>query len=368
MKKFWGFVIKEFYHIFRDKRSMLILFGMPIAQVLLFGYVITNEIKDARIAVFDQSKDNVTQQLTQKFLSSGYYLLDRNIQNSNEIDKVFKEGNVKLVIVFEQDFAAKLNKEGTAKIQFLADASDPNIANLLVTFANGIVNDYTMELNKNSKIPLVITPEPRMLYNPALKGVFMFIPGIIGMLLMLISAMMTSISIAREKELGTMEILLVSPMKPAMIIIVKVVPYFILSLVNAVSVLLLGNYVFGVPIQGSLVLLMGELMLFILMSLSLGILISTVSPSQQIAMMVSMMALMLPTMMLSGFIYPIENMPLPLQWFCQIMPPKWFITIIKNIMMKGTGLENVWKETLVLVGFTTFFILLSIKKFKIRLE
>jgi ABC-2 type transport system permease protein len=368
MKKFWGFVVKEFYHIFRDPRSLLILFGMPIIQVLLFGYVITNEIKDAKVAVLDQSKDLVTQKITQKMLSSGYFLLEKNLNGYSEIHNTFKQGVVKLVIVFEQDFAKKLERDGTAKIQFISDASDPNTANLLVNYANGIIYDYTKELNGTIKAPIEITMEPRMLYNPGLKGVFMFIPGIIGMLLMLISAMMTSISIAREKELGTMEVLLVSPMKPAMIVLVKVVPYFILSLVNAISVLLLGNFVFGVPIHGSLILLMSELMLFILMSLSLGILISTISPSQQVAMMISMMALMLPTMMLSGFIYPIENMPLPLQVVCQIMPPRWFIVIIKNIMMKGTGFEAVWKETLVLVGFTMLFILISIKKFKIRLE
>jgi ABC-2 type transport system permease protein len=206
-----------------------------------------------------------------------------------------------------------------------------------------------------------------MLYNEELKSVFMFVPGTITVLLMLISAMMTSISITREKELGTMEILLASPLKPIQIIVGKVVPYVFISFIIAVIILILGFTVFGMPVQGSLFLLMGECLLFILMALSLGILISTVTQTQQTAMMISMFALMLPTILLSGFIFPIENMPLPLQVFSNVIPPKWFIIIIKNIMLKGVGLGYIWKETLILLGMTLFFIALSVKKFKIRL-
>ncbi len=368
MNQFKGFIIKEFRHIFRDKRTMLILFGMPIIQVILFGYVITNEIKDIKIAILDNSKDAVTQELTNKIISSGFFKLEKNLQTYNEIEECFKAGKIKEIIIFEQNFAENLEKEKSANIQIIADASDANTANLIVNYTSGIIMNYTKNINSNISGAAKMKIEERMLYNETLAGVHMFIPGIMAMILMLISAMMTSISIAREKELGTMEILLVSPLKPAQIIIGKVTPYFTLSFINAISILAIGYFVFGVPIRGNLILLMAESMLFILLALSLGILISTVTKSQQVAMMMSMFALMLPTMLLSGFIFPIENMPIILQWLCQLMPPKWFITILKNIMLKGTGFEFIWKETLILTGMTIFFIAMSIKKFKIRLE
>jgi len=368
MKRFIGFLIKEFYHIFRDKRTILILFGMPIAQVLLFGFVITNEIKDARIAILDNSKDNVTREITTKLLSSGYFILQKNLSNYNEIEDCFRQGIVNEVIVFEPRFAQNLIHENSASVQIIADASDANTANMIVSYTSGILQDYMRKLNIDKALPVSIIPEVRMLYNPELKSVNMFIPGIMAMILMLISAMMTSISIAREKELGTMEVLLVSPLRPLHIILGKVTPYLTLSFINAIIILLLGFFVFDMPVQGSIILLLAESLLFILLALSLGILISTTANSQQTAMFISMFALMLPTILLSGFIFPIESMPVALQWLCQLMPPKWFIIIIKNIMLKGTDFSYVWKETSVLAGMTVFFIAMSVKKFKLRLE
>ncbi|MBN2890955.1 MAG: ABC transporter permease [Bacteroidales bacterium] len=368
MKELVNFIKKEFKHILRDKRTLLILFGMPIIQILLFGYVISTDIKDAGIAILDLSKDESTQEITSKLVSSGYFIINENLKSYDQIEEIFKQGNVKEVIVFEQDFDKKLTSTNSADIQLIADATDANTANMIVFYTSGIIMDYVNYLNKNIDIPLKINVNERMLYNEELKSSFMFVPGIMAMILMLISAMMTSISIAREKELGTMEILLVSPLKPVQIVIGKVAPYFILSFVNAISILIIGYFVFGVPISGSLILLLGESMLFILMALSLGILISTVAKTQQFAMMASMFALMLPTMLLSGFVYPIENMPGWLQVICHIMPPKYFITIVKGIMLKGTGILFIWKETLILFGFTIFFIAMSVKKFKIRLE
>jgi ABC-2 type transport system permease protein len=368
MKRFWGFVVKEFYHIFRDKRTMLVLFGMPIAQMLLFGFVITNEIRDVKIAILDYSKDNVTREITLKILSSGYFKLDEYLTNSNQIEETFRKGDVKEVIVFEAGFAEKMNKLGTAHIQLLADASDANTANLVSSYTLAIVMDYTKKINSNVAVPMQIVPEVRMMFNEQLKGVYMFVPGIMAMILMLISALLTSISIVREKELGTMEVLLVSPLRPIQIIIGKVTPYIILSLINAIIIIVLGNLVFGMPVQGSTILLLAETILFIIMALSLGIFISTATNSQQTAMFISMLALMLPTIILSGFIFPIANMPWILQALCQVIPPRWFIVIIKNIMLKGTGFYYVWFETMILAIMTAVFILLSYKKFKIRLE
>jgi ABC-2 type transport system permease protein len=367
MKRFWGFVIKEFLHIFRDRRTLLILFGMPAVQLILFGYVITNEIRDARIAVLDPSKDAVTRRITEQMTASGYFLLDRNLSHPSEIEPVFREGNVRLVVVFEPDFARKLEEEHTARVQLIGDASDPNTASILVSYATGIMNTYTAGLNAG-KSPLQIIPEVRMKYNPGLKGVYMFVPGLMALLLMLISALMTSITLTREKELGTMELLLVSPLKPGQIIFGKVLPYVFLAFADAVLILLMGNLVFGVPVVGSVGLLLLESLLFITMALSLGILISTITSSQQIAMMISLIALMLPTIILSGFIYPVENMPKILQWLTVIIPPKYYITIIKGIMLKGNSLRELWAETLVLLGFTVLFLAIAVKKFKVRLS
>jgi ABC-2 type transport system permease protein len=366
MKRFRGFVIKEFYHIFRDYRTLLILFGMPAVQLMLFGYVLTNEIKDAKIAIYDPSKDVVTRKISDKILSSGYFILERNLNSVAEIDPVFRQGDVNLALIYEPGFASKLEKTGNARIQLIADASDPNTANMLVNYASGIINSYMASVN-SAKVPVQIIPEVRMMYNGELKGVYMFVPGLMAMLLMLISALMTSLSITKEKELGTMELLLVSPMRPSQIVVGKVFPYVFLAFIDACIILVLGNLVFGMPILGSVTLLLLESFLYICMALSLGILISSITNSQQVAMMLSLVALMLPTILLSGFVFPVENMPMILQVFCHIMPPKYYITIIKSIMLQGNGIEYVWRETLILAGFTAVFLAISIKKFNVRL-
>lgn len=368
MKQFPGLVRKEFYHIFRDYRTLLILFGMPVVQLLIFGFALTNDIKNAPIAILDHSKDEISRQLTQKILSSGYFILVENLETEDAIEASFKKGDIKQVLIMEQDFASKIERDGSASLQIIADASDPNIARILTNYIMGIVNDFQNELMKDTKLPVEITPEVKMLYNTELKSVFMFVPGVITVLLLLISAMMTSISIAREKEMGTMEVLLVSPLRPIQIIIGKVLPYVILAFTLAVVILLLGYFVFDVPVRGSVVLLLIYSIIYIILALSLGIFISSVVNSQQVAMLISMVALMLPTIMLSGFIFPVENMPWPLQWMSYIIPAKWFIIIIRGVMLKAIGVGLLWKETLILFVMIAVFIGLSVRKFKIRLE
>jgi len=348
---------------------MVILFGIPIVQVLLFGFAITTDLNDVKIAILDQSKDVVTRELTQKITSSNYFLLVENLESESQIEAAFEKGDIRQVIVFEADFARKLEKEGTASVQFILDASEPNTANILNAYASGIINSYSLEKMKSlNALPAAINIKTRMMFNPGLRSVFMFVPGVITVLLMLVSAMMTSISITRERELGTMEALLVSPVKPLQIIIGKVSPYVLLSFINLIVILLLARFVFGMPIQGNIPLLLVESILFIIMALALGIFISTVSKTQQQAMLLSMFALMLPTILLSGFIFPIENMPVVLQWVSHVMPSKWFIIIIKDIMLKGVGIAYFWKETLIIFFMTLFFIGMSVKKFKLRLE
>lgn len=368
MKRFFGFVKKEFYHIFRDYRTLIILFGMPIAQVLLFGFAINTDLKDAKIAILDNSKDEITRRLTQKIISSGYFILNENLTSASEIEKSFKTGKIKEVIIFQEDFAERYYKNGKASVQIIADASDPNNANLLVNYTSGIINNFQLELMREQKLPYQITPEVRLRYNPELKSVFMFVPGIITMLLMLVCAMMTSISIAREKELGTMEVLLVSPLKPLQILAGKVIPYVLLSFINAVTIIMLGKWVFGMPVSGSYFNLFLVSIIFIVTALSLGIFISTVANSQMTAMLMSLVGLLLPTILLSGFIFPTENMPWILNLLSNIVPAKWFIIILKSIMLKGLGLQYVWKELLILLFMIFVLIMISMKKFKIRLE
>jgi len=368
MNQLRAFVRKEFFHIFRDIRTMIVMFGIPVIQVLLFGFVLTNEIKDIKISVLDLAKDDISAKLINKITSSGFFELHENLSSYSDIEEQLKSGTVKEVIIIENDFSKNIEREGIGNIRLIADASDPNNANLIVSYTKGIVAGFIQEMNNATGMKIGIVPEVRMLYNPELKGVYMFIPGILTLILMIISAMITSISIAREKELGTMEILLVSPLNPVQIIIGKIIPYFVLSIANALMIILLGTFVFNIPIQGSFLLLMGESMIFILLALSLGILISTMVKTQQIAIMISMVALMMPTILLSGFIFPIDNMPVILQYVSHIMPAKWFIIIIKDVMLKGTDVTYIWKETLILCGMIVFFILISVKKFKIRLE
>ncbi len=368
MKRFIGFIKKEFYHIFRDRRSLFILFGMPIAQILLFGFAITNEINNVDIAILDHSKDATTQEIINRISSSKYFSVQQYLEREAEIESAFKNGKIKAVLNFEKDFSQKLIKQGSATVQIITDATDPNTANTISNYTSAILQKYQQELNKDIKVAYQIVPQTRMVYNPELKSVFMFVPGVMTIILMLVSAMMTSISIAKEKELGTMEILLVSPLKPFQVIIGKVVPYILLSVVNAVIIIVLSIFIFKMPIQGSLFLLGLESVLFIITSLALGILISTVAATQQTAMMISLMGLMLPVILLSGFIFPVSSMPAPLQVISNIIPAKWFIIILKAIMLKGVGLTYIWKETLILLGMTIFFIGLSTKKYKIRLE
>lgn len=367
MKRFIGFIKKEFYHIFRDKRSLFILFGMPVAQILLFGFAITNEINNVDIAVLDYARDNESQKIIEKIKASTYFHVENEILNEKAIEEEFKKGKIKAVLLFEKDFAKKLQTEKKATVQVITDATEPNVASTIANYTQSIIQNYQNQKNTVQKNNGVVI-QSRMLYNPELKSVFNFVPGVMTVILMLVSAMMTSISITREKELGTMEILLVSPLKPFQVILGKVFPYVFLSIINAIVIVSMGYFIFGMPINGSIFLLAFESILFIITALSLGILISTISNTQQTAMMISLMGLMLPVIILSGFIFPIASMPLPMQVISNIIPAKWFIIIVKSIMLKGVGLEYIFKETLILVGMTLLFIGLSIKNYKTRLE
>ena len=346
---------------------MFILLGMPVVQILIFGFALTNEVKNSKIAVLDYSKDAATTLLISQLDASRYFDIERNLVSYNQVEEEFKKGKIKLAVIFPQHFSEDLQHLNKAQVQLIADASDPNVATTLTNYASAIIMDYQSSITGNRKLPYTIHTEMRMLYNPQLKGAFNFVPGVMAMVLLLVCTMMTAITIVKEKEMGTMEIMLVSPMRPQLVVIAKAVPYLLLSIINISTILLLSVFVLELPINGSLGLLMFESILFTLVSLSLGLLISTGAASQQTAMFISLVALFLPTIMLSGFMFPVENMPLPLRIVSNLVPAKWYYSIVKSVMIKGLGLQAIWKETLILGGMMGFFLTMAIKRFKIRL-
>jgi ABC-2 type transport system permease protein len=366
MTTFLGFVVKEFRHIFRDRRTLVILFGMPIAQLVLFGFAIRNEILDVKVAVVDLSRDQVTRELVDRFEASSQFEVVE-LGSTADIEDRFRRGKIKQAAVFEPGFARRLEREGSATVQLITDATDPNTANTILAYATAIVADFQAEIARGDAAGVRIVPETRMRFNPELRSVVLFVPGLVALILMLVCALMTSITLTREKETGTMEILLVSPLRPVQIIVGKVLPYLALSLVNVFTILLLAHLVFGVPVRGSLLLLVAECLLFTICALSLGILISARTSSQQVAMMIALAGLLMPTVLLSGFIFPVSSMPTVLQWVSHIVPAKWFLVIIRGVMIKGVGLETVWQETLVLVGMTAFFLGVGARNFNERL-
>ncbi len=367
MKQFLAFVKKEFFHIWRDKQTLLILLGMPIALIMIFGFALTTEVKNSKLAVLDFSKDVATREIITELDASRYFDLVGVIHTYKDIEDLFHKGKAKIIIVFPPSFQSNLQHFNTAPVQIIADASDPNVATTLTGYAITIIMDYQKRLTQNKKLPYTIQTQLRMLYNPQLKGTYSFVPGVISMILMLVCTMMTAITVVREKETGTMEVLLVSPLHPIKVILAKAVPYLLISVINIISILLLSMFVLDVPLRGSLLLLLSESILFTVTCLSFGLLISTVTDSQQMAMFISLTGLFLPTIMLSGFLFPIENMPLALRVISNIVPARWYYQIVRAVMIKGLPLSTVWKETAILSGMTVVLLLGSLKNFKIRL-
>lgn len=347
---------------------MLILLGIPVVQMLLFGFAITTEVKDVQVAVFDPSKDVATRQIIEKFRASSYFDFVEELTDVDEINDIFKYGKINLVIVFSDNFDENLMRTGDASVQLITDGTEPNQASMITGYASNILASYQQSLSEQGKTPFRIVPEIKMLFNPQSESAYNFVPGVMGMILMLICAMMTSIAIVREKETGTMEVLLASPMRPIFIILAKAVPYFVLSILNLITILLLSVFVLGVPVAGNIFSLMFISLVFIFLALSLGLLISTLVDTQMAAILASGMGLMMPTMILSGLVFPIESMPAVLQWISAIVPARWYIEAIRKIMIQGVGIEFVMREFGILAVMTCFLLVLSLKKFKTRLS
>ena len=369
MKQFRAFVIKEFYHIFRDRRTMLILLGMPVSMILIFGFAINMEVTDIAVAVLNPNHDTYTNHIIERVDANDYFHVDFTINSQNEIDELFKQNKIDLAIVFPNNFSKDLIHSGKADIQLISDTSDPNTGTIIVNYATGIIADFQKEINNISgNPPYQIVATTRMLYNPEMKSSYSFVPGVMGLILMVISTMMTSISIVREKERGTMEVLLASPLKLSQILIAKTIPYLSLSFVNLLTILYLAYYLLGVPIQGSLFLIVTISTLYIFLSLLLGLLISTIAKKQEEAIIMSGIGLTMPVMLLSGMLFPIENMPFLLEKLTHIVPARWYIIIMKKLMIEGLNFTFIIKELSILSGMTLLILALSMLNSKKRLE
>ena len=360
MKQFIAFVIKETKHILRDKRTMLILFGMPVVLMLLFGFAITTDVKNVRTVVVTSEMSPRTQQAVERLAQSEYFVITQTVNTPREAEQLIRSQKADMALVFVQNRG----------MQIMVDGSDPNMAQQWTTYAlQTIAADRsapaTLHAAKNDS---PITIHTSLLYNPQMKSAYNFVPAIMGMLLMLICAMMTSISIVREKEKGTMEVLLVSPVRPLMVIIAKAVPYLILAFGILITILLMARFVLGVPLAGSLFWILAVSTLYILLALSLGLLISNVAQTQLVALLLSAMVLLMPVVMLSGMLFPVESMPTILQWISAIVPPRYYIETMRKLMIMGVGIGEVAHEVAVLAVMTVVLLAIALKKFNVRLE
>lgn len=352
MKQFTSFIIKEAKHIVRDKRTMLILFGMPIIMMLLFGYAITNDIKNVRTVIVMSNADYTTQQAVDRLSVSENFTITKVVATPSEAQKAIKDQKADLAIVFHKDYDSS-----RLAMQFIVDGSDPNMAQQWTNYARAVIT--------NRDGGMVNT---KLLYNPQMKSAYNFVPAIMGTLLMLVCAMMTSISIVREKEKGTMEVLLVSPVRPLMIIVAKVIPYLVLAFIILIVILLMANFVLGVPVQGSLFWIFVISTIYILLALSLGLLVSNIAKTQLAALLMSAMLLLMPIVMLSGMIFPIESMPKILQYVSAIIPTRYYTSAMRKLMIMGVGVDQVLHEMMVLIGMFVALLGLSLSKFNKRLE
>ena len=364
MNQFITFVIKETKHIVRDRRTMLILFGVPVVMMLIFGFAITTDVRNVKVTVVTAVMNPRIQQVVQRIDASEYFVVTQTVSNTQEAKQLLADHQADMAIVFSNDFANERYSE-QASVQFLVDYTDPNMAEQRVSYIQQIIMD---ELRSQQTVQQQAIANTKLLYNPQMKSAYNFVPGIMGMLLMLICAMMTSVSIVREKERGTMEVLLVSPVKPLYIMIAKTVPYFVLSIFILISILLISKFILAVPIEGSVITILAVSLLYIVLALALGMLISVVSQTQVVALLISGMLLIMPSTMLSGMIYPIESMPTVIQYISTIVPTRWYVSAIKKVMIMGVGVDMIYEELIIMLGMTLLFLGIALKKFKIRLS
>ena len=373
-----AFIKKEFLHIFRDIRTVMILVLMPLVQILLFGFALSSEVRNVNFALLDFANDSNSQKIISHLSQNPHFILRENLTTAQNFDgdfsRAFVGGKIDFLLIFPPDFSANLyGANPNAKIQLILDSSDANRANTINIFVRNIINsaflsDIARIPNKtNAKSTASIDISTTMLFNPQGKSAPNFVPGLLGLVLMLICAMMTSISIVREREQGSMEVLLISPIKPYLVIISKLIPYFLLCFGILALTLIVCVWVLDLAIMGSLTLLIAFCLLYLFLALCIGLMVSNLAKTQIVAMLVCAMLFMMPMMMFSGMMFPIESMPLILQYFSDIIPAKWFIMGVKKVMIEGLDFSYIVKETMILCAMLVAVLAISLKTYKVRL-
>jgi len=357
MNRMRAFVAKEFRHILRDRWTMIILLALPVVMLVLFGFAVSTDLREARFAYYDSERSEDNRRIVERLDASEYFALSRALSHPAEAEGAFRSGEIALFVEFSD-----------GALSLAADGVDPNMANSIVNYAAGIIGSAGRLRGGGSDSGYRIQAVTKLLYNPRLLSAYNFVPGVMGMILMLICSMMTSISIAREKEKGTMEVLLVSPMRPLVVILAKAIPYLAVSALNLATIIAISVFVLGVPVTGSLFWLVAVSVVYIFTALALGLLISSVANSQAAALLASGMGLMLPVMILSGMIFPVDQMPALLRWISALLPARWYIAAVRKLMVKGLGLESILTELSILVAMAVLLTAAGLKKFKVRLE
>lgn len=365
MKALRALLLKELLHILRDRRTLAVLLLLPVVQVVIFGYAIRTDVRDIRLAIVDPVPDEVTLRIRTALSGGQLFRVVAVLDRVEKLEDLFKTEAAQAAVVFEPGFARQLGRGEPAELLIITDSTEPNTGATIEAFAAGIIQSAQREMGLDSAVRIV--PRVRIRFNPTAESKNLFVPGLMAFVLTIISTLMTAITLTREKETGTMETLLVSPLRPWQVVIGKVTPYLLIGFVGIVGVLLEARLIFDVPLRGSALLLMAEGMLFILVSLALGVLISSRTSSQRVAMTAALLGTMLPTMILSGFIFPVESMPRAMQVISNIVPAKWFVIIARGIMLKGVGLEHLWQETLALAVMAMILLFASARSFHERL-
>jgi ABC-2 type transport system permease protein len=381
-----GFIVKEVRHILRDRQTLSLILLLPLVLVILFGFAIRTDIQTIRVAFVDPSPSPASLSLRSRFTGTPTFRTVAALPAARSLDALFRRGAIDQAVVFPPDFGRELGR-GRGRLQILTNATDPNIGSIMAAYAESVIlrwgDDHTGRGGRVAAAALrgpaalarsaggsggaTIVPETRLRFNPTLASEDLFVPGLIALVLTIVSAVMTSISLTREKERGTMETLLVSPLRPWQILIGKVAPYLALGFINLVTALAAARLIFGVPFQGTLLLLLAEGLLFLLVCTGLGVFISTRTSSQRAAMLASLAGLLLPTTVLSGMIFPISSMPGWLQPITYLIPARWFIVVARGILLKGVGLAYFWPETAVLAVMAVVLLVASSRLFKVRL-
>ena len=362
-----AFIVKELRHILRDRQTLTILLLMPLVQVVLFGFALRSDVRDVRLVVVDPSPDYATLALRSRLVAARRFKIVAVAQSMKAVEPFFRQGKADVAIAFDPDFGAHLQSGGPARLLLAVDASDPNTGTTMQAYARAVIAAYEADLGAQKGHAVRIISMTRMRFNPTLESVNLFVPGLIALVLTLVSALMTAISLSREKERGTLEILLVSPLRPWQIIVGKVLPYLGLAFANVLTALLAAWLIFHVPFRGSVTLLLAESVIYSMVSLALGVLVASLTESQRVAMLFALLVTMLPSSLLSGMVFPIASMPAFLQWVSMIVPARWFIIIARGIMLKGVGLTHLWRETLVLVAMTAVLMTLAVRSFRPRI-